>query len=206
MIFEYLNNLKIRWRDWFVERAYSTHAKAWLFLFAFSEATFFIFPPDILLVAILMTNASRWMYYALLTTIASVLGAVFGYVIGAFFFDTLGVRIIELYSLSSQMEYVRAAFDRNTFVVIFTAAFTPIPFKVFVLSAGFFKVNFVVYILASILGRGLRYFLVAYITTVFGSKMARLIFKYFNIIIVVVVLIAFFVLFEHQGFINIFPE
>ncbi|MCH7529594.1 DedA family protein [Patescibacteria group bacterium] len=205
MIFTYLDNLKIKWRDWFIDHAYGTHAKAWLFLFSFSESIFFIFPPSILLIAILMIDATRWVYYALLTTVASVLGAILGYIIGAFFFDLLGVRIIEFYNLFEQMEYVRTMFDKNTFVVIFTAAFTPIPFKVFVLSAGFFKVNFAAYLLASILGRGARYFLVAYLTKKFGSKMAQIIFKYFNIITLVVVLIALLILLEYQEFINLFP-
>lgn len=186
-------NLRKRGVDWFQSRAHGTHAKAWLALLSFSESSFFVVPPDVLLIAILMAGASRWVYYASLTTIMSVVGAVFGYMIGFFFFDTFGIQIIEFYNLSNEMKEVQLLYNSNTFWVIFTAAFTPIPYKIFVLSAGFFKINFIIFLLASILGRGLRYFIVAYITKAFGLMATRLFFRYFNIITMVAVL--FFILF-----------
>lgn len=189
-IFSYLEEYKIRSTRWFKERAHGTHAKAWLFALSFSEASFFVIPPDVLLIAILMAGASRWLYYALLTTVASVLGALFGYGIGFFFFDAVGIRIVELYHLTEELARTQNLYNRNAFWVIFTAAFTPIPYKVFVLSAGFFKVNFMVFLVASIIGRGLRYFLVAYITKLFGGGMTRLYLRYFNVITFVVVALA----------------
>ena len=166
---------------WFEERAHSTSAKVWLFLLAFSESSFFLIPPDTLLVPMLLVNSSRWLYYALFTTIASVLGALFGYLIGAVLFDTIGVSIIEFYGLSEEFLQIGTRFDSNTFLVIFLAAFTPIPFKVFVLSGGFFQVNLLAFVLASIFGRGMRFLLVAYITRAFGAHITYVFIRYTNI-------------------------
>lgn len=167
--------------QWFEERAHGTSAKVWLFLLSFSESSFFLIPPDALLVPMLIVNSSRWLYYALFTTAASVLGALFGYVIGAVFYDTIGIRVIEFYGLGEEFLEVGARFDDHTFLVMFLAAFTPIPFKVFVLSGGLFKVNLFAFTLASILGRGLRFFLVAYITRAFGARIAYIFIRYSNI-------------------------
>ncbi len=180
--FNCIEEYKVKSGTWFRERAHGTHARMWLVILAFSESSFFLIPPDILLVAILMAGARRWVYYATITTIAAVCGSIFGYVVGLLFFNTVGINIVEWYGLTDQMIEVGRIYDNNTFWVIFMAAFTPIPYKVFVLLAGFFKVNFFYFILASILGRGLRYFTVAYITKLFGEEMVRILFRYFNII------------------------
>lgn len=187
MFLTFLDSIKTKWGLWFKERAHGTYAKAWLVLLSFSEASFFVVPPDVLLIAILMVGSSRWVFYATLTTITSVVGGVFGYLIGFLFFDAVGVRIIEFYHLSEQMKEIQLLYNNNAFWVIFTAAFTPIPYKLFTLSAGFFKINIIAFVIASVFGRGLRYFLVAYITKLFGGKITRLLLKYFNIITVIVV-------------------
>lgn len=188
MMFSYLTKVKNQSVEWFKERAHGTHAKAWLVLLSFSEASFFIVPPDVLLIAILMAGASRWVFYATITTIASLAGGIFAYLIGFLFFDAMGVRIIEFYHLTEQMKEIQLLYHENAFWVIFTAAFTPIPYKLFTLSAGFFKINIIVFITASVFGRGLRYFVVAYITKLFGGKITHLLLKYFNIITVIVVI------------------
>jgi membrane protein YqaA with SNARE-associated domain len=146
--------------------------------------------PDVLLIAILLVGSRQWLHYALLTTIASVLGAIFGYIIAVFFFDTIGVHLINVYHLSNQIEFARNAFADNAFLVIFLAAFTPIPYKVFVLAAGFFKINFFVFLLASIVGRGLRYTIIAYLVHVVGDRVTALLSRYsfvttFAIIVIV---------------------
>lgn len=185
--------------QWFKERAHGTHAKTWLAALSFSESSFFVIPPDILLVAILLAGSSRWIYYASFTTIVSVVGAVFGYVVGALFYDTLGIRIVELYSLEEEFHYVGNLFDNNAPWVIFLAAFTPIPYKVFVLSAGFFKIHFFLFILVSIVGRGTRYFLIAYLVHAFGEHVTRMFVRYSNIATAVVVIIVLILLFIYFG-------
>ncbi|PIR86311.1 cytochrome B [Candidatus Kaiserbacteria bacterium CG10_big_fil_rev_8_21_14_0_10_43_70] len=156
--------------EWFSVRAEGAHTKAWLLALSFTESFIFIIPPDPLLSAIILAGSSRWKYYAFITTIASVLGAVLGYLIGVFFFETVGTFIIHTYSLESNFTLVQENFDKNTFGVILFAAITPIPFKVFVLMAGFLKANFFAFILASILGRGARYALVAFATHKLGGR------------------------------------
>ena len=165
---------------WFSERAHGAHAKAWLFALSFSESSFFIIPPEVLMIAILMADSSRWLWYALFTSAASIIGATFGYFVAYFFFDTIGANIIAFYHLESQFAHVGELFANNAFWVMFTAAFTPIPFKVFVLAAGFFKINFVAFIVASILGRTLRYCIVAFLVHKFGAQTSQLVLTYAN--------------------------
>ena len=192
---KYLINLQTRGTEWFKHRSHGAYAKAWLFFLSFTESSFLFIPPDILLVAILLASSRQWFYYAALTTIASILGAVFGYAISAFFFDVVGIKIINFYNLDEYVEIVRVMFNNNSFWVIFTSAFTPIPYKVFVLAAGFLKINFFIFLMASIIGRSLRYFFVAYIVHVFGERATRLLSRYsISLTIGIIVIFIIFVI------------
>lgn len=181
-LFTWTHDVRDRVWAWFSERAHGAHARAWLFAVSFSESSFFLVPPDVLLVAILLAGAERWVFYASLTTVASVLGGAFGYVLGAAFFDTVGSRIISLYDLAGAMARVSDLYHANAFWAVFTAAFTPIPYKVFVLAAGFFKIDFFAFMAASLLGRGLRFFAVAFIVRRYGEGILALVMRYFNVL------------------------
>ena len=189
MLLEFLHKTKVKIRDWSVEHIRGTRARFWLAALSFSEASFFLVPPDVLLIAILAVNSQRWLFYSSFTTIFSVLGGIFGYFLGFQFFDVVGQNIIDFYNLENQMKIVSAWFDNNAFLTIFVSALTPIPYKVFTLSAGFFKINFAQFIAASILGRGLRFFAVGYVMKKYGKNIVNYFFKYFDIISVVVVLV-----------------
>ena len=183
-------------RDWTVKRAERKNAKWWLFGIAFAESSFFPIPPDVFLVAILMTQERlKAFFYAGLTTLGSVLGGMFGYAIGFFFFKTVGVWMIGVYHLEEQMLVVQKLFTENAFFAIFTAAFTPIPYKVFTIAAGLFNINLVTFIIASTLGRGGRFFLVAMVMRYFGKHFADVLYRYFNIITIVVTLVLGFVMY-----------
>ena len=156
--------------EWFKERAEGVHTKAWLIILSFTESFIFVIPPDPLLAAIILAGSPRWQYYAAITTVASIAGAIVGYVFGEFFFDTIGAFIIHTYGLTEDFAVVQGYFSDNTFGVILFSAITPIPFKVFVLMAGFLKVNFIAFIVASIIGRGVRYFAIAYAVHAFGER------------------------------------
>lgn len=183
-------------RDWTVKRAEGKNAKWWLFGVAFAESSFFPIPPDFFLIAILMTQERvKAFFYAGLTTVGSVLGGMFGYVIGFFFFKTVGVWMIGVYHLEEQVLVVQKLFAENAFFAIFTAAFTPIPYKVFTIAAGLFNINVVTFIVASILGRGGRFFLVAIVMRYFGKHFADVLYRYFNIITIVVTLLLGFVVY-----------
>ncbi|MBI5401197.1 MAG: DedA family protein [Candidatus Yonathbacteria bacterium] len=178
-----LKTLKDALREWTVRHAEGKNAKWWLFALSFAESSFFPIPPDILLATILMTRErSRAFFYAMMTTVGSVLGGVFGYAIGYFFFQTVGVWVVATYHLEAEMQTVHALFVNNAFFAIFVAAFTPIPYKVFTIAAGLFNIGLPVFIIASILGRGGRFFAVAFAMRMFGAHIAYLAYKYFNII------------------------
>ncbi|MFH1402195.1 MAG: VTT domain-containing protein [Patescibacteria group bacterium] len=194
MILNFLSKIKQGLRNWAFNHSHGPYAKMWLAIFSFAEASFFVIPPDIFLLAILINNGVRWVYYSTLTTIASVLGGLLGYVFGFFFFDLAGRLIIDAYNFQEQMLMVSKMFEDNAFWTIFISAFTPIPFKVFTISAGFFKIDIWIFLLASLLGRGMRFFAVGYIVKVFGKQMARYAFKYFNWLTLVVVAVVILII------------
>jgi len=157
---------------------------------SFAESSFFPVPPDVLLVAILMTKErARAFYYATITTAGSVLGGLLGYAIGYFLFQTVGVWLVDIYHLETEMITVQKLFANNAFFAIFVAAFTPIPYKVFTIAGGLFGISVPTLIIASILGRGGRFFAVATVMKYFGGHIARVFYEYFNLISFAVVIV-----------------
>ncbi|MDP3996588.1 MAG: VTT domain-containing protein [bacterium] len=153
----------------------------WLFLIAFAESSFFPVPPDFFLLPAVAKRPEFWKRFSLVVTVGSILGAAAGYFIGMFFFDYIGSYLVEAYNLQDDMTRISELFNKSAFWAIFTAAFTPIPYKIFTLAGGFFNINFFVFIIASILGRGMRFFAVGYISKWFGEKAGHVVFKHFNI-------------------------
>ena len=180
-----MEKLKTKFRDRLIRHIDGPNAGRWLFLVSFAESSFFPIPPDLLLMPIVARLRSRWLYYAFITTIASVIGGMFGYLIGSVFFNVVGTLLVKTYHLEKELEYVSTLFQQNAFWAIFTAAFTPIPYKLFTIAGGLFKINFLVFVIASILGRGMRFFAVAYLMKLFGEAVGRLAFKYFNLLTLV---------------------
>ncbi|RMG04019.1 MAG: DedA family protein, partial [Nitrospirae bacterium] len=148
-----LYNWVLHWAD----TPYGTPA---LFLLAFAEASFFPVPPDVLLIVLSLSRRKRAFRYALVCTIGSVLGGLFGFFIGHNFWN-IGKGILLNYVDASVIESVREYFIRYEAWAIGIAGFTPIPYKVFTISAGFFRVNLPVFIVASALSRGARFFAVS---------------------------------------------
>lgn len=149
-----------------------------LFLVAFAESSFFPIMPDVLIVAMLIHTVKKsWVKIASITTVGSVLGGVAGYFIGMIFYNYVGAPIVNLYGLQNEMLHVQTLFQDNAFLAILIAAFTPIPYKVFTIASGLFSVNIFTFITASIIGRGIRFFAVAYLTDRYGVKAKELIFE-----------------------------
>ena len=194
-MFGLLHKVKIKISDWSHNHSHGNRAKVWLAIFSFTEASFFVIPPDVFLLAILINNGHRWVYYSTITTIASVLGGMLGYTFGFFFFDFIGEFLINTYHLQSQMAYVSDLFTQNAFWAVFVSAFTPIPYKVFTISAGFFKINVITFFFASLIGRGLRFFAVGYIVKLFGKHMAHYAFKYFNYLTLLILALIIWLIF-----------
>ncbi|MCR4256084.1 MAG: DedA family protein [Candidatus Uhrbacteria bacterium] len=167
--------------DWTVAKAALPNAESYLAGLAFAESSFFPIPPDVLLIAMGFSNREKIFRYAVTTTIFSIIGGIAGYFIGFALFEMIGQPIITFYHLEPLVEVVRAKYDANAFLAVFTAAFTPIPFKLITISAGLFHVNFLYFVLASVLGRGLRFFAVAGVMRYLGPRARPLIEKYFEL-------------------------
>lgn len=136
------------------------YASYWLALVSFTESSFFLVPPDIMLAPMTLARPERAWFYAGLTTIASVLGGLLGYVIGLFAFDVVQPWLI---SFGYMDAYLHAAewFQRWGIWAVFLAGFTPIPFKIFTIAAGVANMALLPFVIAAFVGRGMRFFLVA---------------------------------------------
>lgn len=174
------------WVQHFAEAPYGSWA---LFLFAFAESSFFPVPPDVLLIALAVFIPLRAFRYALICSVGSVLGGILGYVIGYQFMDIIGLGILNFYGLTEKYQSVAELYNRYNAWIVGIAGFTPIPYKVFTISAGAFKINFPVFLLASVISRSARFFLVAGLIYIFGEQIRTFIEKYFNILAVIFVLL-----------------
>ena len=176
-----------RMYDWVLSLAHHRHATTSLFLLSFAESSFFPIPPDVLQIALTLERRDKAWWFAGVSTVASVLGGIAGYLIGAglwhavddFFFDHVPGFTHEHFAL------VQGKYDEHALLAILTAAFTPIPYKVFTITAGVFAVPIWALIVGSILGRAGRFYLVAAIIWKFGEPAKRFVERYFNLLTLV---------------------
>lgn len=161
----------------FAESKYSTYALA---LLALAESSFFPIPPDVLQLSLSISKPKKSFWYAFVAGTFSVLGGILGYFIGFFLFESIGKAIIFSLGYEQAFNAVGMMYKENAFLAILGAAFTPIPYKVFTLAAGFWQVRLFDLIFASIIGRYGRFFIEALLTYFFGDKVKVIIEKYFN--------------------------
>ena len=154
-------HLHRRLYDWVLHWADTPYGAPALFLLSFAESSFFPVPPDVLLIALVLGARKRWFKLAAICTAGSVVGGVAGYYIGLALMDTVGNRIIAFYHAEQHWETVSGLYLRYDFWIVFIAAFTPIPFKVFTIASGAFEMNLLGFCLVSTVGRGARFFIVA---------------------------------------------
>ena len=171
--------------DWILSWAHKKYSSAALFVLAFAESSFFPIPPDILQIALSVSKPKKSFFYALVSSVGSVLGGILGYFIGLFLFDTIGSFIINILGYQAQFNSVGDLYKSYAFLVILVSAFTPIPYKVFTIAAGFWQVGLLPLIAASAIGRSARFFLVALLFYFFGPKIKEFIDKYFNLLTIV---------------------
>lgn len=159
--------------------AWSAHRHAIWILAAvsFTESSFFLVPPDVLLIPMVLAARTKWFKIAFVCTIASVLGGLFGYAIGAFLFDEIGRPILDLYHATDKFEAARLAYNEHGVWIVFTAGFSPIPYKIFTIASGVSGMDPVSFTLASLVGRGARFFLVAILLWRFGAPIQAFIEK-----------------------------
>lgn len=174
---------------WVLHWAHTPYGLWALFLLAFAESSFFPIPPDPLLIALAISRPRASLKFALVCSVGSVLGGCVGYLIGWQFMNVIGDRIVELYGLSDKMAYIGAKYHQYDAWAVGIAGFTPIPYKVFTIAAGAFKINFPVFVLASAVSRSARFFLVGGLIRVFGEMIQPIIEKYLDILAIVFVIL-----------------
>ncbi len=163
--------------DWTLDLAGHRHAMFWLAAVSFAESSFFLVPPDALLIPMVLAQRPQWFKIALVCTVASVLGGLFGYFIGATLFEEIGRPILEFYHAVEKFEAARLQYNENGVLIVFTAGFSPIPYKIFTIASGVTGLDPMAFAAASAVGRGARFFLVAVLLWRFGDPIRAFIEK-----------------------------
>ena len=179
-----MNFLK-RTYNWTLEKAQHKNAKWYLSLISFAESSFFPIPPDILLIPMALASKANALFYAFLCTLFSVLGGILGYAIGYFFYNSVGIYIVELYHLENSFNIFEDYYKEFGIIIVLGAGITPFPYKFITIASGVFGLNIFLFIIVSIIGRGLRFYLIAILLYFFGEKIKLIIDKYFNILTIV---------------------
>jgi membrane protein YqaA with SNARE-associated domain len=177
-------NIVRRLYDWVLHWAETPYGTPALATLSFAESSFFPVPPDVLLIALNMGKPKKSFYFALVCSIASVLGGMFGYFIGmalwsglsGFFFSYIPGFTPEIFAK------VQTMYNEYGFAAVLIAGFTPIPYKVFTIASGVFGMNFPMFVLASVISRSARFFIVSTLIFFFGEPIKKFIDKYFNLL------------------------
>lgn len=178
----YTFGLVRRLYDWVLSWAEKKNSTLALFILAFAESSFFPVPPDVLQITLSISKPKKSYFYALISSLGSIIGGMFGYLIGYslwnvvkdFFFKYITGFTPEVF------EMIQLKYELYNFWVVFTAGFTPIPYKLITISAGVFGISFLMFMIASAISRTARFFLVATMIYFFGEKAKNFIDKYFN--------------------------
>ena len=160
-----------------VDWAGRKYAKVALAIVSFIESSFFPIPPDVMIIPMVIAKKHHFIKIALTATVFSVLGGLFGYLIGYVFFNEIGYKIFQIYGFEN-INVFKEMFSTQKgmfswFGLLFTAGFTPLPFKVLTITSGFIHYNIFVFIFTCIVTRGLRFFLVAFLTDKYGANFAN---------------------------------
>lgn len=189
-------HLHRRMYDWVLSWAETRYGGLALFIMSFAESSFFPIPPDVLLAPLVLGNRRKWVRFALACSVASVLGGALGYLIGMTVWEAINGYVFSWHLPGINPENFAKAthwYEQYSFWIVFTAGFTPLPFKVATISAGLFfgpsLGMFLIFMLASTLSRAARFFLVAGLMGRFGPAVKPLIDKYFNLLCVVFVVL-----------------
>ena len=183
--------------DWTLSLAGTRHAEKALAGISFAESSFFPIPPDVLLIPMVLAKRENWLRIAILCTLSSVAGAFLGYAIGMFLYETVGEPLLAFYGKVDAFEQISAWYNTWGGWGVLFAAVTPFPYKVLTIFSGATGLNFGIFTLVSVIGRGFRFFLVAWLLQRYGAPMRAFIEKNLNILftLFMVLLIGGFVVF-----------
>jgi membrane protein YqaA with SNARE-associated domain len=181
-------------------------SKYYLAIVSFIESSFFPIPPDVMVIPMVIAKKNDFIKIFLIATLFSVLGGVFGYLIGLFFFD-IGIQIMNFYGYEDKVNYLKTSLSQgNGFYawlsILFLAGFTPLPYKVFTIVSGLIGFNLPIFIFISLISRGLRFFIVSYLSFKFGDLFTKFMSqhgsKWFTIIGLLITIIAliFYIIFK----------
>ena len=168
--------------DWTMSLAATPHAEKGLFGVSFAESSIFPIPPDVLLIPMTLARPKSWVRLALICTVASVLGAFAGYAIGMFLYESIGAWILEAYGAADKFEKIRGWYNEWGGWGVLFAAITPFPYKVLTIFSGVTGLNIVVFAVVSVIGRGMRFFLVTWLLSRFGEPIRLFIEKYLGLL------------------------
>ncbi len=170
--------------DWVMELAAHRNATGVLAAVSFIESSVFPIPPDAFLIPMVLANRAKAWWYALVCTVASVLGGLLGYAIGAFLYDTLGSALLQFYGYQAHFEEFATNYNKDGALYVFGAGLTPFPYKVITIASGATQLALPVFIAASVVARGIRFFVVAGLLYYFGPPIKTFIEKYLGVLTV----------------------
>ncbi len=171
--------------EWVLRLGEHRYAPGALFGVSFAESSFFPIPPDVMLIPMILAERLKAWRFALICTIGSVLGGLFGYYIGAALYDVFGQPIVAFYGLEHKMDSFFEQYKLYGAAIVFLAGFTPIPYKVFTIASGVAGLSLPVFAIASLLSRGARFFLVAALLYFFGPTIRAFIERYLGLVTLV---------------------
>ena len=185
------------------------NSKYYLGFVSFIESSFFPIPPDVMIIPMVIAKKSDFIKIFLIATIFSVLGGITGYLIGSFFFD-IGNQIMNFYGYENKVIYLKDSLNQgsnfyNWLSILFLAGFTPLPYKIFTIVSGLISFNLPVFILISLISRGLRFFIVSYLSYKFGYLFTKFMdqhgSKWFTIIGILIITLglSFYIIFKHNA-------
>ena len=186
-----------------LELAAHKSSNFYLAIVSFVESSFFPIPPDVMIIPMVIAKKMEYLKIFLIASIFSVLGGIFGYLIGYLFFD-LAIYVIELYGYQDKVENLKLSMSKGSGLlawlsILFLAGFTPLPYKAFTISSGLIAFNLPLFILVSLISRGLRFFIVAYLSYKFGKYFTEFMekhgSKWFTVIGIIIVIIFIFIYF-----------
>lgn len=171
------------WYNWMGRQVHTSYAIPVLLLMFFIEATIFFIPVDPLLILYCLEHRTRSLYYALLATLASVIGGIFGYLIGFTLWQTVGQFIVNVIISPATFAKVVQWFTNYESIAVLIAGFTPVPYKAVTIGAGFCKLPLSPFIIYSFIARAARFFLLAGIIRIWGNQIKEYIDRYFNLFV-----------------------
>ena len=178
--------------NWVLNLSNNKNSNYSISLLSLSESFFFPIPPDVLLIPLCLGSRHKALYFAFLCSVSSIIGGVIGYFIGkSLWWNIPGTEYSAIANLffdyvpgvtNDNFNHIKSLYDTWDFWIVFTAGFTPIPFKLITISSGTFNINFTMFLIASVISRSARFFLLAILIRIFGEQIRFFIEKYFNLL------------------------